>query len=266
MRWLAGIWVFGFLAVALLNAQHEAEGPKGRIAAKPLYRDPICDGAADPVLVWNPDEKKWLMFYTNRRAKVPEAEGVSWVHGTPIGIAESSDGGASWTYRGTANIGYEKGDDTYWAPEIVEHEGTWHMYLTYVPGIFRDWNHPRQILHLTSRNLIDWEYQSTLSLSSDRVIDACVMRLPDGTWRMWYNNERDGKSISYADSRDLYDWEDKGKVPGQWRGEGPKVFWWRGFYWMLVDVWDGLGVYRSSDALHWNGRQTICSGRRDRAG
>jgi hypothetical protein len=62
MRWLAGIWVFGFLAVALLNAQHEAEGPKGRIAAKPLYRDPIYDGAADPVLVWNPDEKKWLMF------------------------------------------------------------------------------------------------------------------------------------------------------------------------------------------------------------
>ena len=69
------------------------------------------------------------------------------------------------------------------------------MYLTYVPGIFRDWNHHRQILHLTSRNLIDWEYQSTLSLSSDRVIDACVIRLGDGRWRMWYNNERDGKSM-----------------------------------------------------------------------
>ena len=33
------------------------------------------------------------MFYTNRRANVTDAPGVSWVHGTPIGIAESSDGG-----------------------------------------------------------------------------------------------------------------------------------------------------------------------------
>lgn len=228
---------------------------EGKIAAKPLYRDPVYDGAADPVLCWHPEEKKWLMFYTNRRANAAEAEGVSWVHGTPIGIAESSDGGASWTYRGTANIGYKKGDDTYWAPEVIEHEGLWHMYLTYVPGIFRDWNHPRQILHLTSRNLIDWEYQSTLSLSSDRVIDACVIRLGDGSWRMWYNNERDGKSMYYADSRDLFVWEDKGKAPGQWRGEGPKVFWWRDFYWMLVDTWDGLGVYRSEDALHWTRQQ-----------
>jgi hypothetical protein len=251
MRGLGWVWVFGFLVFGFPNAQQKAEAGEGKVASKPLYRDPVYDGAADPVLVWHPDEKKWLMFYTNRRANVPEAEGVSWVHGTPIGIAESSDGGASWTYRGTANIRYQKGDDTYWAPEIVEHEGTWHMYLTYVPGIFRDWNHPRQILHFTSRNLVDWDYQSALSLSSDRVIDACVMRLPDGTWRMWYNNERDGKSIYYADSADLYHWEDKGKVPGQWRGEGPKVFWWKGFYWMLVDVWDGLGVYRSADALHW---------------
>ncbi len=251
MRGFHWVLVLGVLATGLTTAQDKAEAREGKTAAKPLYRDPVYDGAADPVLVWHPDEKKWLMFYTNRRANAAEAEGVSWVHGTPIGIAESADGGATWTYRGTANIGYQKGDDTYWAPEIVEQEGTWHMYLTYVPGIFRDWNHPRQILHLTSRNLVDWKYESTLSLSSDRVIDACVFRLPDGTWRMWYNNERDGKSIYYADSRDLYHWEDKGKVPGQWRGEGPKVFWWRGFYWMLVDVWDGLGVYRSSDALNW---------------
>lgn len=225
--------------------------PKSHLAAKPLYRDPIYDGAADPVVCWHPGEKKWLMFYTNRRANAQDASGVSWVHGTPIGIAQSSDGGATWTYRCDASIGYKKGNDTYWAPEIIEHEGTWHMYLTYVPGIFSDWNHPRDILHLTSTNLIVWEYQSTLKLSCDRVIDACVIQLTDGTWRMWYNNERDGKSMYYADSRDLYAWEDKGKVPGQWRGEGPKVFWWKGSYWMIVDTWDGLGVYRSSDALTW---------------
>ena len=34
------------------------------------------------------------------------------------------------------------------------------MYLTYVPGIFQT-GIIRDILHLTSTNLIDWEYQST---------------------------------------------------------------------------------------------------------
>ena len=65
------------------------------------------------VLCWNRKEKKWFMFYTNRRANVPDTVGVSWVHDTPIGIAESSDLGATWKYRTTAKIGYEKGEDTY---------------------------------------------------------------------------------------------------------------------------------------------------------
>jgi hypothetical protein len=34
-------------------------------------------------------------------------------------------------------------------------------------------------------------------------------------------------------------------------GEGPKVFVWRGKYWMVVDHWNGLGVYRSDDATAW---------------
>ena len=222
----------------------------GKIADKPLFRDPVYDGAADPVLCWNRKEKKWFMFYTNRRSNVPDTVGVSWVHGTPIGIAESSDGGATWEYRTTAKINYRKGKDTYWAPDVIEHNGTYHMYLTYVPGIFTDWNASRDILHLTSRNLLEWEYQSTLKLSSDRVIDASVMQLPDRTWRMWYNNEVDNKSIYYADSRDLYLWQDKGKAVGA-RGEGPKVFRWKGYIWMVVDVWNGLSVYRSKDALTW---------------
>lgn len=239
------------LILLLTWATLHAEALQGKPAPKPLYRDSIYDGAADPVLCWNAQEHKWFMFYTNRRANIADAKGVSWVHGTPIGIAESADNGATWTYRCEANIDYKKGDDTYWAPEVIEHEGTYHMYLTYVPGIYSDWNHPRDILHLTSKNLIDWNYQSTLKLSSDRVIDACVFRLPDGTWRMWYNNERDGKSMYYADSNDLYTWTDKGKAPGQFRGEGPKVFEWQDTYWMVIDTWDGLGIYQSNDATTW---------------
>jgi beta-xylosidase len=182
---------------------------------------------------------------------VPGLSGVTWVHGSPIGIAESADGGATWSYRQNAAIDYRKGEDTYWAPEVIEHDGSYHMYLTYVPGIFDNWSHPRSILHLTSENLLDWDYQSTLELACDKVIDACVFRLPDGTWRMWYNNEQDSKSIYYADSSDLFTWQDKGKAIGDRPGEGPKVFRWNGFLWMVVDNWQGLGIYRSEDGQHW---------------
>jgi len=236
-----------------LTKELAPEGPLalGKIASKPLFRDPVHDGAADPVLCWNRAEGKWFMFYTNRRANVPETSGVKWVHGTKIGIAESSDGGATWKYRGTANIKYGQGEYSYWAPDVIEHDGTYHMYLTFVPGIFADWSHPRDIIHLTSKDLINWQFESTLKLSSNRVIDACVIRLSNGTWRMWYNNEVDRKSIYYADSPDLYNWQDRGKAMGERPGEGPKVFHWKGRYWMIVDVWQGLGVYYSDDCVSW---------------
>ncbi|WP_374166622.1 family 43 glycosylhydrolase [Arcticibacter sp. MXS-1] len=228
-----------------------AQVPAGKLADKPLFRDPVYDGAADPVVAWNKGVKKWWMFYTNRRASATDAGGVAWVHGTRIGIAESADGGATWKYLDTANIQYHPDPGaTFWAPEIMEHNGLYHMYLTYVPGIFNDWNHPRYILHLTSKDLKNWAFQSKVQLASDKVIDATVFSLPDGTWRMWYNNERDRKSIYYADSKDLYNWEDKGKAVGE-RGEGPKVFFWKDRYWMLVDTWAGMVFYSSLDLKNW---------------
>jgi hypothetical protein len=125
------------------------------------------------------------------------------------------------------------------------------MYLTYVTGVFSDWQHPRDIIHLTSTDLLHWKYESTLKLASDRVIDACVFRMPDQSWRMYYNNERDSKSIYYADSKDLYHWTDGAKVVGDRAGEGPKVFRWKDTYWMVVDNWKGLGIYRSDDFKNW---------------
>jgi hypothetical protein len=225
---------------------------------QPLYRDPKFDGAADPVVVWNPAERSWLMFYTNRRANVPGLSGVAWVHGTPIGLAESRDGGVTWKPAGEARISVpaEIGGDqpTYWAPEIVTApDGGHHMFLTVVPGIFEDWQHPRRIVHLTSTDLREWNFASALTLASDRVIDACVFPRPEGGWRMWYNNERDRKSIYYADSPDLVHWTDRGKAAGvgERPGEGPFVFRWKGHVWMLVDLWKGLGVYRSDDLETW---------------
>lgn len=237
-----------FLVLFLGSAQEIYK--QGKIASKPLFRDPVYDGAADPIVIWNKQEKKWFMLYTNRRANVKGLDGVTWVHGTRIGIAESSDGGATWKYRDTCNIP-SPFTETHWAPEVIEHEGLYHMYLTYVPGIFTNWSHPRYIIHLTSNDLINWKYESTLKLASDKVIDACVFRLPNGNWRMWYNNEADAKSIYYADSRDLYRWENKGKAIADQKGEGPKVFQWKNKYWMLTDVWDGLAVYESEDLVSW---------------
>lgn len=221
-------------------------------APKPLYRDPIHDGAADPSLVYSTNQKAWLMFYTNRRADVTNEPGVAWVHGTKIGIAQSKDQGRTWTYQGTAEIPYGKPDYSHWAPEIFTHNGTHHMYLSIVPGTFPDWNAPREIIHLTSKDLKQWKYESTLNLGSDRVIDACVIQLPNGKFRMWYKNERaKGGSLHYADSDDLYRWAPRGNAIPNLAGEGPKVFRWRNRYWLIADAWKGFAVYSSTDCEHW---------------
>ncbi len=239
-----------FLLFTGCNGKTESSH-EGKVASKPLFKDPIHDGAADPVVVWNEVEDRWFMFYTNRRANLEQVNGVDWVHGTDIGIAESTDGGATWQYWGTANIRYGEEDYTYWAPDVIFHEGTYHMYLTVVPGTFSDWSHPRDIVHLTSDNLIDWEFISKLDLASDKVIDAGVIQAADGWWYMFYNNERDRKSIYVARGKNLYEWEDLGKAVGDKSGEGPKVFYWQDRYFMIVDVWDGLNVYSSTDLKEW---------------
>jgi hypothetical protein len=98
----------------------------------------------------------------------------------------------------------------------------------------------------------NWYYESTLSLASDRVIDASVFKKDKRSWRLYYNNERAGKSMYYADSPDLYSWIDSGiRVISDRGGEGAKVFRWKGTNWMIVDNWDGLGVYHSDDLMHW---------------
>ncbi len=227
-------------------------------AARPLFRDPVHDGAADPIVIWNRRTGTWWMFYTNRRAKDPAIPDIAWVHGTRLGIAESRDGGGTWSYVGAAKIelpaelGHES-TITHWAPEILFHEGLYHMYLTVVPGIFDTWQHPRAIVHLTSPDLENWTYRSTLKLTSDRVIDACVVRLPDGKWRMWYNDERAGKAINAAESDDLFAWRDLGLVelPDRRPGEGPRVFRFADAWWVIVDEWRGQAVYRSADAVAW---------------
>jgi len=223
----------------------------------PLFRDPIYDGAADPTIIWNHQEACWWIVYTNRRASDP-GPNVSWVHGIDLGIASSSDG-VSWTYRGIVEgLNIERGRNTFWAPEIIYLDGVYHMYVSYIQGVPDDWpGHKRNILHYTSHNLWEWNYQSQLTLSSDFVIDAGIHQLPDGRWRMWYKDEANHSHTYAADSTDLYHWEVVGPVITDFPHEGANVFHWKGSYWMIVDEWKGQGVYRSVDGESWERNNLI---------
>lgn len=240
-------------AVLIISCAGRSDGQATKVADSPLYIDPVYNGSTDPMVCYNPNTRTYFMYYTSRRSNVEGLNGIESIHGSPIGIAESKDGGASWSYIGDAEIDYAPdAGATYWAPEVIYHAGLFHMYLTYVPGIFTDWEHPRDIVHLTSADGVSWHTESVLELAVRKVIDACVSMLPDGTWRMWYNNEADGKTIFYADSKDLYNWVDKGKVNSiVTRGEGPNVFTLGGKTYMIVDEWKGLSVFTTDDYETW---------------
>jgi hypothetical protein len=225
------------------------------VAPKPVFRDPVYDGAADVSIVYDRAAKAWKMFYTNRRAtmKLPDPKDVEWVHGTAIGIAASDDG-VHWRYQGTADFPKACTDVTLWAPEIYYENGTYHMWLTIVPGIFHRWGGPGadgRIEHLTSTDLSTWKCEGTVKLDTGRMIDPTVIKLGQG-YRMWYKDERAGSKILAADSQDLRTWKKLGDEPvNPTTGEGPKVFRFKGYYWMVVDVWKGLMVLRSDDARTW---------------
>jgi len=219
----------------------------------PLFRDPVYDGAADPTVIWNRREREWWIFYTNRRAWSPPSDDVGWVHGTDIGIASSADGGGRWTYRGIVRgLDLEPGRHTYWAPELVDDGEVYHMYVSVIRGVPTRWaGHTSVIRHYTSPDLVDWTFIADLDLGSDRVIDACVLRTPGGGYRMWYKDEVRGSHTYCADSVDLHRWEPAGAVLTHAPHEGPNVFELAHRYWMLVDEWRGLAVYRSHDLETW---------------
>src|SRR6266540_1155531 len=215
---MTGISRRAFLAspTALLFAESAAPP-----APAPLFRDPMYDGASDPVVIWNRQEKNWWLLYTQRRANVDGA-GVAWVHGSDIGVARSTDNGLSWCYLGgLPGLEFERGRNTFWAPEILWHEGMYHMYASYVPGVPPEWTGARRMLHYTSPDLWQWKFDTPVKLSSERVIDACVERFAPNRWRMWYKDEANRSHTYAADSADLFHWTVAGEVIGGAGHEGP---------------------------------------------
>jgi sucrose-6-phosphate hydrolase SacC (GH32 family) len=229
----------------------------------PIYADPLMDGAADPTVIHRAGTNEWWMFYTARRTTHP-APDFSWLHGCAIGVAVSTDDGASWTYRGSVaglDAPGDTGLNTHWAPEVIRAEGEYHMYLTYMTGApSSSESVARHIVHFTSPDLIAWKRLGPIRLNSDALIDAGVARCPDGLYRLWYKDEADGSSTWAATSSNLYDWTVEGRViagrPDANPHEGPNVFQLGGWFWLIVDEWHGLAVHRSTDARHWQ-RQGI---------
>ncbi|GAB3663830.1 family 43 glycosylhydrolase [Echinicola sediminis] len=239
------------LVMVNLSSETLAQQDTPRSAPAPMYRDPIYDGAADPVMVWNREEQSWWMLYTARRANVPTQD-VSAYYGNRIGIAETKDHGQTWVFRGYLDLEFERGWNTFWAPEVIYHDGKYHMFVSYIQGVRNHWGGASNIHYFTSENLWDWDHQGPLTLSSDRIIDATLFKMPNGQFRIWYKDDSRGGITMVSESSDLVHWETK-DVPAIGGGahEGPKVFEFKGHYWMLTDEWHGQRVYRSEDLENW---------------
>lgn len=248
-----------FAGLSLLPLSKAAA--QNHTAPAPLYRDPVTDGAADPVVIWNREEKSWWMLYTQRRANQETAD-VAYCYGNPIGIASSKDHGQTWVYRGTLKLDFGKGQNTFWAPDVIFHKGTYHLFVVYIEGVRIHWGGQAQILHYTSKNLWDWKYRGKLNLTPD-CIDPTLLQTPDGTWHIWYKNNR--SQTMTATSKDLLKWHEKPQpaLTGH-EHEGAKAFRFAGFYWILTDEWQGMRVHRSTDLENWETQGLILDTPTDR--
>jgi hypothetical protein len=229
-------------------------------APSPLFRCPVFDGAADPVVIHRRGTAEWWMFYTARRATLTTG-GVDWITGTRIGIAVSTDAGATWQYRGVAEgLDPEEcpGLNTHWAPEVVWHDGRYHMFLTWGAGAPGSWAEQtrRRLVHFTSSDLEQWEFVGRVDVGSENVIDAAFAVVSDGRARLWFKDEVDGSTTWSAVREGALEeangrWRAEGQAIGLPAHEGPNVFRLGGWYWMVVDEWRGQAVHRSADGLAW---------------
>jgi len=85
-----------------------------------------------------------------------------------------------------------------WAPHVVVHAGTWHMYVG-----------PGRIRHYISGDGINWTFHDYCIFPGWHAFrDTMVIELPEGGWLM-YCTDRDN-TVSVYHSTDLYEWTDRG--------------------------------------------------------
>lgn len=173
-------------------------------------------------------------------------------------MASSDDGGLTWTYRGTLNLNYEPGHNTYWAPDMYYEDSTYHLFVSFV-GIPRTkhYNDEHDILLFTGKSMWELSFEHVIDLQSARVIDPSVIKLANNTYRIWFKHENAGYTTHYADSEDLLNWILKGPAIDSTICEGANVFSWQNSYWMITDPWYGIELYKSEDAKNWEKQQVV---------
>jgi hypothetical protein len=223
-------------------------------APAPLFDDPLFHAPTDPHVLWNPVKHEWSMYYTQRRGTLAPANGVDWVHGTAIGLATSPDG-ITWKYEGTCQGDQGLGDPiknncTWWAPGLIYDGNSLHMFVTYVDGIYTKWEGKRFIKHFTSTDGVNFKFADTLTLSSDRCIDAMVYSI-DNTWYLVYKDEAHGSRTYSVSSKDLATWSEPKEITKEGSQEAPWVMRWKDTWWLITDSTrnPGLRAYTSPNGI-----------------
>lgn len=232
----------------------------------PLYADSHYCGSCDPEIVWNPELKEWMIFYTGRRPALGQASAC----GTPIGVCTSKDM-KNWKFRGYCTFDGEGGkpdsEHTFWAPGCIVKDGLVHMFVTYKEDATPPWGTGGCIVHYTAplSDIITGWKRVDIVVNEDRCLDASIIKLPSGIYRMYYvggteymKNKK--KMIRYAESSDLYSWEIKGEIQGDVNNfdvhslpyqEAVYVFMYKNRFYMLTDPHVGLATYSSKDGITW---------------
>jgi glycosyl hydrolase family 62 len=255
-------WVIGLIEPVMKALPSGADIRNLNQAA---YIDPHYGGSTDPEIIWNPDAREWLIYYTGRRSQVPGT-----AVGCPIGVAASSDG-KSWEFRGYCTFdgigGTKDAPHTYWAPGVIRDGNMLHMFVTYKEKNTGNWGGgDNGIMHYEApvTDPVDgWKKVGWVDATRDNnIIDATLANV-GGHWRMWTKYRA---QTGLFTSTNLRNWTDRGVLADQPQNEhhnveGPYIFRWKNAWWMITDPHNGIQVYRSEDATNWKHNATILAER-----
>lgn len=266
------IIISAIVSVLLMQCAGKASNAKSKLVSSPIFVDPNYHGSCDPEVIWNENMQKYYVYYTSRRSLLENN-----FLATPIGVI-SSDDLTDWKFEGYCSFdghgGKKDSESTFWAPAIIAHNDTLHMFVTWKPDTITTmgpWGGPGMIVHYKTPEkdpLSGWQKVSVIHDTTMNTLDATVYK-SNGTFHVWYKGKKkDAKKneLYHIVTSDFMTWEDRGfsksdvfnaSVTGSDFEEAPYVFKWKGMDWLITDPHNGLFVYNSKDSEHWNFQGTI---------